>query len=35
AYKREEEGKIDNAAAVIALQWLQLNHQELKKEWKK
>ncbi|MEX8987953.1 ADP-ribose diphosphatase, partial [Salmonella enterica] len=24
-----------NAAAVIALQWLQLHHQELKNEWKK
>ncbi|MDI5434635.1 ADP-ribose diphosphatase, partial [Salmonella enterica subsp. enterica serovar Virginia] len=23
------------AAAVIALQWLQLHHQELKNEWKK
>lgn len=30
AYQWVEEGKIDNAAAVIALQWLQLHHQELK-----
>ncbi|EBX8509981.1 ADP-ribose diphosphatase [Salmonella enterica subsp. enterica serovar 4,[5],12:i:-] len=35
AYQWVEEGKIDNAAAVIALQWLQLHHQELKNEWKK
>ncbi len=26
-------GKIDNAASVIALQWLQLHHQALKNEW--
>ena len=35
AYQWVEEGKIDNAASVIALQWLQLHYQELKTEWKK
>ncbi|HAT3904591.1 ADP-ribose diphosphatase [Citrobacter koseri] len=35
AYQWVEEGKIDNAASVIALQWLQLHYQELKHEWKK
>lgn len=30
AYQWVEEGKIDNAASVIALQWLQLHHQALK-----
>lgn len=34
AYRWVEEGRIDNAAAVIALQWLQLHHTELCKEWK-
>ncbi len=33
AYQWVEEGKIDNAASVIALQWLQLHHQALRKEW--
>ena len=33
AYRWVEEGKIDNAASVIALQWLQLHHQALKNEW--
>ncbi|MGA8118658.1 ADP-ribose diphosphatase [Rouxiella badensis] len=28
-----EEGAIDNAASVIALQWLALHHESLKKEW--
>ena len=35
AYQWVEEGKIDNAASVIALQWLQLHHQNLRNEWKK
>lgn len=35
AYQWVEEGKIDNAASVIALQWLQLHHERLKNEWKK
>ncbi len=35
AYQWVEEGKIDNAASVIALQWLQLHYQELINEWKK
>ncbi|MGL5700921.1 MAG: ADP-ribose diphosphatase [Kluyvera sp.] len=33
AYQCVEEGKIDNAATVIALQWLQLHYQDLRKEW--
>ncbi|BDH44547.1 ADP-ribose diphosphatase [Salmonella enterica subsp. enterica serovar Choleraesuis] len=33
AYQWVEEGKIDNAASVIALQWLQLHHESLKNEW--
>lgn len=35
AYQWVEEGLIDNAASVIALQWLQLHHQHLRNEWKK
>ena len=35
AYQWVEEGKIDNAASVIALQWLQLHYQDLRHEWKK
>ncbi|TSJ89422.1 ADP-ribose diphosphatase [Gilliamella apicola] len=34
AYKWVEEGIINNAASIIALQWLQLNHLTLKNEWK-
>ncbi|EGT4371063.1 ADP-ribose diphosphatase [Cronobacter malonaticus] len=33
AYQWVEEGRIDNAASVIALQWLQLHHQALRNEW--
>ena len=35
AYQWVEEGLIDNAASVIALQWLQLHQQNLRNEWKK
>ena len=35
AYQWVEEGKIDNAASVIALQWLQLHYRTLRNEWKK
>lgn len=35
AYEWVEEGKIDNAATVIAIQWLQLNHQKLQEKWVK
>lgn len=35
AYQWVEEGLIDNAASVIALQWLQLHYQDLRHEWKK
>ncbi|HBY9709100.1 ADP-ribose diphosphatase [Klebsiella aerogenes] len=34
AYQWVEEGKIDNAASVIALQWLQLHYHSLRNEWK-
>ncbi|MDF7240494.1 ADP-ribose diphosphatase [Proteus mirabilis] len=33
AYQWVEEGIIDNAASVIALQWLQLHHITLRKDW--
>lgn len=33
AYQWVEEGIIDNAASVIALQWLQLHHATLRKDW--
>lgn len=33
AYQWVEEGAIDNAASVIALQWLQLHYTQLKEEW--
>ena len=32
-YQWVEEGRIDNAASVIALQWLQLHYQALRNEW--
>ena len=35
AYQWVEEGLIDNAASVIALQWLQLHYESLRNEWKK
>ncbi|MGK6759783.1 ADP-ribose diphosphatase [Klebsiella pneumoniae] len=35
AYQWVEEGKIDNAASVIALQWLQLHYHNLRNEWTK
>ena len=35
AYRWVEEGKIDNAASVIALQWLQLHYHNLRNEWTK
>ncbi|MCT4702616.1 ADP-ribose diphosphatase [Enterobacteriaceae bacterium H20N1] len=33
AYQLVEEGFIDNAASVIALQWLQLHYEKLRIEW--
>ncbi|ELY2641515.1 ADP-ribose diphosphatase [Cronobacter sakazakii] len=33
AYQWVEKGRIDNAASVIALQWLQLHYQALRNEW--
>ncbi|HGN1704222.1 TPA: ADP-ribose diphosphatase [Providencia rettgeri] len=35
AYQWVEEGVIDNAATVIAIQWLQLNYQKLNEKWMK
>ncbi|MBL4794555.1 MAG: NUDIX domain-containing protein [Pseudomonadales bacterium] len=34
AWKALEEGYINNAATIIALQWLELNHQRLQAKWK-
>lgn len=34
AYQWVENGVINNAASIIGLQWLQLNHHLLKNEWK-
>ncbi|MEA1062381.1 ADP-ribose diphosphatase [Erwinia sp. HR93] len=34
AYRWVEEGQIDNAASVIALQWLALHHETLRDEWR-
>jgi len=28
-----QDGRINNAAAIIAIQWLQLNHDRLRREW--
>lgn len=33
AYKWVKDGKLENAASIIAVQWLQLNHLELKSKW--
>ncbi|BES86557.1 ADP-ribose diphosphatase [Pectobacterium araliae] len=33
SYQWVEEGIVDNAASVIALQWLALHHEELKRTW--
>jgi ADP-ribose pyrophosphatase len=33
AYACIETGRVDNAAAIIALQWLALHHQQLRKRW--
>lgn len=33
AYQWVEEGVIDNAASIIALQWLQLHHEQIRHEW--
>lgn len=33
AYQMVNEGKIDNAATVISLMWLQLNYQNLQQKW--
>ncbi|SES63217.1 ADP-ribose diphosphatase [Thorsellia anophelis] len=33
AYQMVNEGKIDNAGSVISLLWLQLNYQQIQKDW--
>ncbi|RAP70349.1 ADP-ribose pyrophosphatase domain protein [Candidatus Erwinia dacicola] len=33
AYQWVKQRKIDNAAAVIALQWLELHHEQLCDKW--
>ncbi len=35
AYQLVKSGKIENGASIIALQWLELNHTELKSRWLK
>ncbi|QIQ21613.1 ADP-ribose diphosphatase [Zophobihabitans entericus] len=35
AYKWVESGLINNAASIIALQWLQLNYKQVQAEWSK
>ncbi|NVD07434.1 ADP-ribose diphosphatase [Vibrio sp. JPW-9-11-11] len=35
AYQWVVDGKFENGASIIALQWLELNHQRLKKQWHK
>ncbi|WP_199450888.1 ADP-ribose diphosphatase [Vibrio harveyi] len=35
AYQWVKDGKFENGASIIALQWLQLNHQELTSQWGK
>lgn len=33
AYQWVKDGTFENGASIIALQWLQLNHQELRSQW--
>ncbi|EGQ8160378.1 ADP-ribose diphosphatase [Vibrio parahaemolyticus] len=33
AYQWVKDGRFENGASIIALQWLQLNHQELRSQW--
>ncbi|HAS6214248.1 TPA: ADP-ribose diphosphatase [Vibrio vulnificus] len=33
AYDMVKQGKIENGASIIALQWLELNHLQLKSQW--
>lgn len=33
AYQLVKSGKIENGASILALQWLELNHLELKSQW--
>ena len=35
AYQLVREGRIENGASIIALQWLQLNYETLRKQWQK
>jgi ADP-ribose pyrophosphatase len=34
AYQWVVDGKFENGASIIALQWLELNHQRLKEQWR-
>lgn len=34
AYKLVEDGTIENGASIITLQWLMLNHQRLREQWR-
>ncbi|EPM7948239.1 ADP-ribose diphosphatase [Vibrio parahaemolyticus] len=33
AYQWVKDGRFENGASIISLQWLQLNHQELRSQW--
>ncbi|KII79929.1 ADP-ribose diphosphatase [Vibrio renipiscarius] len=35
AYQWVEDGRFENGASILALQWLQLNYQRIKSEWDK
>ncbi|MCA2015999.1 ADP-ribose diphosphatase [Vibrio tritonius] len=35
AYQLVKNGRIENGASIIALQWLELNYQTLRKQWQK
>ncbi len=35
AYELVKDGTIENGASIIALQWLELNHQSLQSQWQK
>lgn len=35
AYALISDGKIENGASIIALQWLEINHEKLKLEWQR
>ncbi len=34
AYQWIKDGQIENGASIIALQWLELHHQQLQSQWR-